>query len=268
MRVLMLAPIRSSLYARILAHLLAREPGIELVGIVVRRPWSWGRIRGELRRDGPRLLKKVYQKLVLGDAAFKSSPQRNLLTVAKESGLTAKTLQEIAAQTGCTCLTVGDHNDQQSLDFIRAQTPDAIAFTGGGLIRRDLLGIPKLGVLNCHMGLLPPYRGMDVVEWPVLEATANAPPLGLTVHYMDAGVDTGPLLRHEKFHLETGDDFARIRERLTARMPTMMFEVLRDLRDQRVIPAAQNAADGRQYYVLHPRMHAVAQRKLAQWLTS
>ena len=267
MRILMLAPIRSSLYARILAHLIAREPGMELVGMVVRRPWNWGRIRGELRRDGPRLLKKVYQKLVLGDAAFKSSPQRNLLTVAEESELTAKTLQAIAAQAGCTCLTVGDHNDQKSLDFIRAQAPDAIAFTGGGLIRRDLLGIPKLGVLNCHMGLLPPYRGMDVVEWPVLEATTNAPPLGLTVHYMDAGVDTGPLLRHEKFGLESGDDFARIRERLTARMPTLMFDVLSDLRDQRVTPEPQSAAAGRQYFVLHPRLHSVANRRLQKLIS-
>ena len=264
MRVLMLAPIRSGLYARVLAHLLAREPGIELVGIVVRRPWSWGRIRGELRRDGPRLLKKVYQKLVLGDAAFKASPQRNLLTVAKESGLTAKTLQALATQAGCPCLTVGDHNDQKSLDFIRVQAPDAIAFTGGGLIRRDLLDIPKLGILNCHMGQLPPYRGMDVVEWPVLEDTTGTPPLGLTVHTMDAGVDTGPILRVVKFGIEPGDDFARIRERLTARMPTLMFEVLRDLRDQRVVPEAQKAADGRQYYVLHPRLTAAAQSKLAR----
>jgi methionyl-tRNA formyltransferase len=267
MRVLLLAPIRNSLYARILGHLIAQEPGLELVGIVVRRPWSWNRIRGELRRDGPRLLKKVYQKLVLGDEAFKASPQRNLLTVAQESGLTAKTLQTIAAQAGCPCLTVGDHNDQQSLDMIRAQSPDAIAFTGGGLIRRDLLGIPKLGVLNCHMGQLPPYRGMDVVEWPVLETTAGFPPLGLTVHSMDAGVDTGPLLRVEKFELEPTDDFARIRERLTARMPTMMFEVLQDLRDQRVAPVAQASADGRQYFVLHPRLYSVAQAKLAQRLS-
>jgi methionyl-tRNA formyltransferase len=79
---------------------------------------------------------------------------------------------------------------------------------------------------------------------------------------MDAGVDTGPLLRQEKFTLESGDDFARIRERLTARMPTLMFEVLRDLRDQRVSPEPQAAAAGRQYFVLHPRLHDVANRRL------
>ncbi len=265
MRVLLLSPLRSSLYSRVLAHLIAREPGFELVGIVVRRPYSFKRLSSELRRDGSRLLNKVYQKMILGDAALRQSDQQTLLTVAQASGLSARHVQELARDVGCPCLTVGDHNDARSLEFIRQQTPDAIAFTGGGLIRRDLLAIPRLGVLNCHMGLLPHYRGMDVVEWPLLEARPEQPvppELGLTVHFMDPGVDTGPILRSESISLERGDDFRRLRERLTARMPTLLLEVLRGLRDQTIDPQAQAASAGKQYYVMHPRLYELALQRL------
>ena len=31
------------------------------------------------------------------------------------------------------------------------------------MIRKNILAVPKIGVLNCHSGILPNYRGMDVV---------------------------------------------------------------------------------------------------------
>ena len=46
MRVVVLAPISTSLYSRIVVHTLARDSGVEVTGIVVRTPWTLNRIRG------------------------------------------------------------------------------------------------------------------------------------------------------------------------------------------------------------------------------
>ena len=43
-----------------------------------------------------------------------------------------------------------------------------VIFTGGGILGQPLLETARVGILNCHAGILPKYRGMDVIEWPVL----------------------------------------------------------------------------------------------------
>ena len=48
------------------------------------------------------------------------------------------------------------------------------------------------------MGLLPDYRGMDVVEWPILEK--NFKKLGLTTHLMDTGIDTGKIIQKKNIN--------------------------------------------------------------------
>ena len=44
------------------------------------------------------------------------------------------------------------------------------------------------------MGLLPKYRGMDVVEWPIIDKSFN---LGLTTHLIYKGVDTGDIIEQK-----------------------------------------------------------------------
>ena len=70
MRIVVLAPIQNSLYARIVSHLLHAEKGIQVKGIIVRTPWTVQRMRSEFRRDGIRLLRKAFKKLVLKERAY------------------------------------------------------------------------------------------------------------------------------------------------------------------------------------------------------
>src|SRR5436309_2693224 len=48
----------------------------------------------------------------------------------------------------------------------------------------------RLGILNAHIGVLPAYRGMNVAEWAALEGGS----VGCSVHFIDTGIDTGPIL--------------------------------------------------------------------------
>lgn len=60
----------------------------------------------------------------------------------------------------------------------------------GAILRSRHLAHPRLGFLNAHPGLLPQYRGLDPVCWTLL----HGDPQGATVHMMDEGIDTGPIL--------------------------------------------------------------------------
>ena len=64
---------------------------------------------------------------------------------------------------------VNDLDSSKTLEHIRTLKPDIIVFAGGGILRKSLLDIPTLAVLNAHMGILPKHRGMNVAEWAALE---------------------------------------------------------------------------------------------------
>ena len=67
---------------------------------------------------------------------------------------------------------------------------DIVFLRGCGIIRRMVLEAPKVGVLNAHYGSLPKYRGVYATEWAVLNGEAPY----VTMHFVDAGVDTGAIL--------------------------------------------------------------------------
>lgn len=262
MRVAILAPIQNSLYSRIVTHLMAQTPGVQVVGVLVRSPWSWTRIRSELRRDGTRLLRKVYRKLILKEKDFDLQSPDHLLALAKECHLPGSTLSEVCAAHGIPCRTFSDHNAPSALQFLSSMNPDVVAFTGGGLIRKKLLEIPTLGTVNCHMGPLPRYRGMDVVEYPVLENRVHEEGIGLTLHFMDQGVDTGPILMQRRIDPKSGETFPKLRHRMERQMAELMVAGMAALQRGALSPQSQRVADGRQYYVMHARIHALAVDKL------
>lgn len=266
MRLAVLAPTPSSLYSRLVVHLAAQQTGVEVVLIVVRSLASLRRLRGEIRRDGPRLLEKVYRKLLLGERAYPAEDPETLLGFARQSGLTARSLRELAQRHGVPLLTVGDMNGRRAEEALRAARPDVIAFTGGGLIRSALLAVPRLGILNCHMGILPRFRGMDVVEWAILERGDEQPLIGLTLHLMDRGVDTGPILLQHRLELRSGDTLETVRRRLEPAMARLMLQGICGLRDGSITPRIQAEVDGRQHYVMHRRVRAAASARLARFL--
>ena len=120
-----------------------------------------------------------------------------------------------------------------------------IAFTGGGLIRKNILAIPRIGILNCHTGILPQYRGHGTwLNGTAAEGKMDPVGFGATLHLMDKGVDTGPILSKRTIPAEVGDDFTTIRERLEVLMVRLMIEGIAGLRDEKLQPQPQKSQDG------------------------
>lgn len=65
----------------------------------------------------------------------------------------------------------------------------------------ELLGVPPLGFLNLHPSALPAYRGPAPIFWQLRDGLTR---LGLTVHLMDEGFDTGPTLAQSWLELADG----------------------------------------------------------------
>ncbi len=112
----------------------------------------------------------------------------SLLAAAQEAGIeTAEFVAKERAEIG---------------RFAERLAPD-VGFTVGFryLLDAAALAVPPRGWLNIHSSLLPAYRGRAPVNWAILEGERE---LGATLHFLDAGVDTGAVVFQESFPL--GDD--------------------------------------------------------------
>jgi methionyl-tRNA formyltransferase len=75
---------------------------------------------------------------------------------------------------------------------IMGYRPDLLVTYGfNWILPEAVLAIPRLGGINIHSSLLPKYRGPAPVLWAIRNGD---PTIGVTVHRMDSGVDTGPIL--------------------------------------------------------------------------
>lgn len=267
-RVAVLAPIDNSLYARLVCYRLRQEREVQLAGIVVRSPWNLNRFISEFNRDGARLLKKVFEKGLRGDNRFAENTEENLARLAENWELPFKSLKHLAKEYNIPYRVVNDHNQKRSEAFLYQVSPDLIVFTGGGLIRENILSIPSIGIMNCHTGILPEYRGMDVVEWTAAEEQAAGIGFGVTLHLMDKGVDTGPVLKAVKIDPGYAKSFEQIRTKLEVKMVELVLDGVRGFRDRSIMTKPQRAEDGRQYFVMHPRIKAFAILQLLRQMKS
>ena len=69
---------------------------------------------------------------------------------------------------------------------------DSVIFVlySGGIIKEELLNLPGAEFLNAHMGNVPRYRGMNVIEWAVLEDTKPK----VSVMVMNSKIDDGDVI--------------------------------------------------------------------------
>lgn len=82
--------------------------------------------------------------------------------------------------------------------------PDLVCVFGTSLIRGDLLRGGRLGIVNLHGGLSPEYRGADCTFWALYNGEPDK--VGCTLHYINAGIDTGELIAHVCPEVKPGDD--------------------------------------------------------------
>lgn len=151
-------------------------------------------------------------------------------------------------------------DDRDCLSRLRALEPDLLVLLGADIVPAEVLEIPRIGTLNGHYGLLPRYRGMNVTEWSIY----HDDPVGVSVHMVDPGIDTGAIVAREPIPIAHGDGLERIRERHREACARLLATACAELADGGAHPIPQLPAEGRQYYRMHPALRAAVESKLEQ----
>ena len=171
-----------------------------------------------------------------------------------------RSVREVARAYGFPVVTCSDQNSSRAVEQLKQWSPDLAIFTGGDILRDEVLNVPRLGILNSHLALLPEIRGMSSPEWSLLGGV----PLGITIHFMDSGVDTGPILLRREFAVANGcDSLADLRNKMIAEGIELLAEAVAGLDRGTIsaVPQADREID-RQFFVMHEQLKALATRRL------
>jgi methionyl-tRNA formyltransferase len=258
-RVVIFSPSRFSLYTTTVAEMLRRRD-VDICSIVVMRLFNYRRFTSEIARDGTRLLRKIWKKLVLREKGYRADDVETIVGYRREHTINYRNVDAFCRRWDVPVVYCDTLNDLGVIDQLDRDKPDLVVFTGGGLIRGDVLDRSGNGVVNCHMGVLPKYRGMDVVEWPILEGETDQ--VGVTVHFMDRGVDTGDILTIRYIEPRRDESIARLRTRFEPIMCEAMVETCIDFLGGKLTRRPQRIEDGKQYFVMHSELIRLVRGKL------
>ena len=227
---------------------------------------SWKlELAGRLQDWGADLM-IVYSRATLRDQAeaglheFGTGVFREYLRSRRDSdGSEApRTLADWARENGVPIHRFRSLREPDAVNRVRALRADILVLAGADLLPAPLLESAQLGALNAHYGLLPRYRGMNVAEWSVF----HDDPVGVTVHKVDAGIDTGDVVERAVVGVDERDSLAGIRHKQQGLASTLLFKAVTDLADGNAESWSQPQAEGRQFYRMHPLLRRSVEWKL------
>lgn len=152
--------------------------------------------------------------------------------------------EEIIANAGVgpLCIFDGSKLDQPGvIETIKGLRPDiGISAVFGYILHREFLDLMPAGCVNVHPACLPYNRGAYPNVWSIIEGT----PAGVTIHYVDEGVDTGDIIAQCQVAVEpidTGESLYRKLERACVDLFESTWPLIRSGKAPRV---SQNRGEG------------------------
>lgn len=118
--------------------------------------------------------------------------------------------------------------EQSQLPLVEQLAPDLVVSAGfGHLVPGEILSVPPKGCVNVHPALLPYNRGMSPNVWSIVEGT----PAGVTIHYMDETLDTGPIIAQREVDTRFSDTGKDLHYRLEDEQVSLFKETWPAIRD-------------------------------------
>lgn len=110
----------------------------------------------------------------------------------------------------------------RQLQDLRAEIFVVVAY--GQILPRDVLDLPSQACLNIHASLLPRHRGASPIQAAIREGDAQT---GITIMWMDEGLDTGDMLLSEPVAIAPDDTGGSLHDRLAELAPDCLMRALR-----------------------------------------
>jgi len=155
-----------------------------------------------------RRLKRLGVVTVIGQNLFKLVVIRCLKSNSRERmrKLSEEYNFNPAPVDAADILRVKSINSDEAIALLKRLEPDVVAVCGARVISERVLQSIPARFVNLHLGIAPAFRGLCTIYWALVHGNDNA--CGITVHFIDKGIDTGPILEQKTFSPGNRDNVA------------------------------------------------------------
>lgn len=102
-------------------------------------------------------------------------------------------------------------NSPEFIDMMRAYGCDIfVSMSFNQIFRHEIINLPQHKTINCHAGKLPFYRGRNILNWALINDEEE---FGITIHYVDEGIDTGDIIFQNCYKITDQDDYSTLLKR-------------------------------------------------------
>jgi methionyl-tRNA formyltransferase len=139
-------------------------------------------------------VKKIFRIGIFG--ALNGIRMRKWFQQGRVADLDLKDIEVLCNQHNIPFVVTPYINSPQTINSMRSCEPDLGLSLGNSYISPKVFKIPTEGMLNIHGEILPDFQNAQSVIWQLFEGKSET---GYTIHKIDKGIDTGNILKQEKF---------------------------------------------------------------------
>ncbi len=136
--------------------------------------------------------------LIIGPFAALNS----VFKIMKDKTKKDRRIEKFCKANGIKLIKVKTINGETAKNFLKELKPDLIFNQAHHIIKRDVIDIPLIGVLNIHGGTLPKYRGAFTSFWQLYNEEERR---GICYHLLDEKLDSGPIVYQEEIPINNSD---------------------------------------------------------------
>jgi len=137
-------------------------------------------------------------------------------------------------------------NSVYFLDILKSYKCDLfVSMSFNQIFKKEIINIPKLKTINCHAGKLPFYRGRNILNWVLINDEKE---FGITVHYMDDGIDTGDIIMQRSYPISDTDTYKTLLEIAFIECANILYDSIKFLQNLIIEPIKQKSIDEIGFY--------------------
>lgn len=124
----------------------------------------------------------------------------------------------------CYTVSASSINDEENINYLRSLNPDILVVCMAPILKPEIFLIPRIATVNIHFGIAPNYRGEHTLFWPLYLRDYDN--IGITLHHINRGIDSGYILAHGYPSLERSDTEATLYAKCARIAVTLLTEFL------------------------------------------
>lgn len=122
-------------------------------------------------------------------------------------------------------------------ELLKLQPDIVLVGTWSEILKKDIIQLPKIAMINVHPSMLPKYRGPNPYLQTILHKEKNS---GLTFHFVTEKLDAGPILLQKTIEIKPNDTGKELKQRTVLTARSAVTELLNSLADDFIIPVDQS----------------------------